>query len=248
MKFLLLLLLGAPQLCAGAEETLRFLVPTYLSQPIAHYSKESALAGKPVLDGGILFDWQNALADQLHRHPAIVMIPRNRVQYSNDNIDAFCFTKPEWLRNAKNNFHWPKPYFAVENWIVGPKTSPTITSLQDLKGKSVGTVLGYQYAEFDPLFSAGQIHRDDAPNEDRMIDKQLLGRHDYMLIRSINFIYQARTRKDMGKLVASPSAFEVSNIYCALKKDGQVRLEEFQKAQDSLILDGTFKRILEKYH
>jgi len=45
--------------------------------------------------------------------------------------------------------------------------------------QTIGTVLSYHYPTLQPLFDSGQLKRDDARNQDQVLQKLLAGRNEY---------------------------------------------------------------------
>lgn len=233
-------------LCCGAAaaEPVRFLVPVSLSMPLAEIVQSGA---GPTLARGILFDWQNALARQLGREAITVVSPRKRLDFAHHQVDLYCFTRPEWTSNAED-FYWPAtPFLTVENWIVGAASAPPVREVAALKGKRIGAILGYHYPTLDPLFAAEVMWRDNAQSEALMIQKQLAGRHQYMLIRALNFEYQKKINPELAGLKASPLSIERGDTYCAVAKQGRIGLAQLEQAQDTLIKNGELHKILQRY-
>ncbi|GAA5174217.1 ABC transporter substrate-binding protein [Niveibacterium umoris] len=205
--------------------------------------------GRTALVGGIMKAWQEALAAELGRSAVPVILSRLREEQRDPgiHIDVRCFTTPEWVTDAKARYDWPSPYMTIEERLVGASTSPTVQTLEDLHGKSVGTVLGYHYPLLDPLFASARITRDDAPNEAAAVRKQLAGRVDYTVMRTIDLAYLQRIDPNARALRASSLLITRTSVYCARSKSATISLEQLERAQTRLLGRGAFERILADY-
>lgn len=201
------------------------------------------------LTGGIMKAWQDALATELNRRAVPVLLSRLREEQHNPNvqIDVRCFTTPEWVSDAQTRYEWPSPFMTVEERLVGAATQPTVQGLEDLRGQSIGTVLGYHYPLLDPLFAKGQIVRDDAPNETAALRKQFAGRVDFTVMRTLDLAYLQRIDSKARALRPSPLVITRTPVYCARSRSATISLEQLESAQARLLSRGALERILAQY-
>lgn len=244
LLFLSCMLLSVPLRAEAAA--VRFMVSEALAMPVGEIV---ATPRGRELRGGILLEWQEALAQTLNRRPVYVLSSRKRQDelVAQGGVDVRCFSSPDWISNGPQHYHWPKPFMVIEERLVGPDTEPLITSLAQLEGKTIGTVLGYHYPQLQALFEQGRARRDDAPNESLAFKKLLLRRSQYAVMRTLNLAYQQTLLPAARTLRASPLPLTETPIYCALPKNGQVSLPEFQAAQAQLIASGVLENILKRY-
>jgi ABC-type amino acid transport substrate-binding protein len=206
--------------------------------------------GSPELTDGLIKDWQDALARELGRRPVTLILPRKRQDWAVEGrkVDLRCFVSPEWLtHDIIAQYDWPAPFMDVEERVVGPAGAPPIQTLQDLEGKTIGGVRGYAYRKLDPLFSSGRAKREDAPGETALLLKQLAGRTDVSLMRTLDFHYLRRTDPRTASLVLSPLVVSRFSMYCARTKYATVSLQALSAAQERLLQAGVLEKILQKY-
>jgi len=233
---------------AVAQEPLRFLVVEGRSLPLG--LMRNTAHGSPELAGGLIKDWQDALAHELGRRAVTLVLPRKRQDWAVEGgkVDLRCFVSPEWLtHDIIAEYDWPAPFMDVEERVVGPAGALPVQSLQDLEGKTIGAVRGYAYRKLDPLFSSGRAKRDDAPGETALLLKQLAGRTDYSLMRTLDFHYLRHTDTRMGNLSLSPFVVSRFSMYCARTRYATVSLQELSAAQERLLLSGALEKMLQKY-
>ncbi|GJJ03406.1 hypothetical protein RugamoR64_39440 [Duganella rhizosphaerae] len=203
-----------------------------------------------LLAGGITKDWQDALARELGRTPAYVLLPRKRQDMAvvQKMVDLRCFVSPDWLTSEQVALYdWPAPFFDVEERLVGPVNGKPVESLEELAGERIGTVLGYSYRSLEPLFADGRAKRDDANNETSSVLKQVAGRTDFMVMRNLDFEYQRKTDPTLKKLRLTPVVISRFAMYCARPKYSSVTLRDLSNAQTRLLNAGVLDRILARY-
>ncbi len=197
-----------------------------------------------------MLDWQDALAKELGRTPVYVLLPRKRqdMAVAQHKVDLRCFVSPDWLtREQGEQYDWPSPFFDVEERLVGPANGNPVDSLDELAGARIGTVLGYSYRSLEPLFADGRAKRDDASNETSSLLKQVAGRTDFLVMRSLDFEYQQKTDPTLQKLRLTPVVVSRFAMYCARPKYSNVTLRELSIAQTRLLNAGVLDRILARY-
>jgi ABC-type amino acid transport substrate-binding protein len=248
VSFLAGLWLAWLPLSAAALPPLRFLVLDAHSMPFSEF--KNTASGRLELTGGIIKDWQDALARELHRTPVNIYYSRMRQDQAaaSGQVDLRCFVSPEWVPPAlRQQYDWPTPFMHVEERLAGSVGKPQIRSVNELHGKTVGMVLGYRYPALEPLFDRHLANRDNAPNEAGVLAKQLAGRTDYMVVRTLDFYYLQRQNPALGVLQLSPLVINIAPLYCARPKTSQLSLEELVQAQQRLLDAGTMEKILQRY-
>jgi ABC-type amino acid transport substrate-binding protein len=248
VSFLAGLWLAWLPLSAAALPPLRFLVLDAHSMPFSEF--KNTASGRLELTGGIIKDWQDALARELHRTPVNIYYSRMRQDQAaaSGQVDLRCFVSPEWVPPAlRQQYDWPTPFMHVEERLAGSVGKPQIRSVNELHGKTVGMVLGYRYPALEPLFDRHLANRDNAPNEAGVLAKQLAGRTDYMAVRTLDFYYLQRQNPALGVLQLSPLVINIAPLYCARPKTSQLSLEELVQAQQRLLDAGTMEKILQRY-
>lgn len=227
----------------AARPPLRFLVVEGHAMPLGE-------SPRGALGAGIIREWQDALAAQLGRTPVNLVLPRKRQDQAvaQNKVDLRCFVSPEWLtKEAIAEYDWPAPFLAVEERVVTAAGAAPLRSLDELAGKTIGTVHGYQYRSLAPLFETRRARRDDAPSEAALLLKQLAGRTDVSVMRALDFAYLQRRDPRLSRLALSPLVVSSFSMYCARTKYGSVTLEALSAAQEKLLQAGVMDRILQKH-
>ena len=231
-----------------ARESLRVLVPESSSMPFAKFDRTK---GTAVVVAGLEKDWAEALALQMGRTAVFVAIPAKRVVdfAAKGDFDLQCFQSPAWYsKEGKAVYEWLKrPILAVEERLIAAQGVTPVTSLQDLQGKSIGVVLGYRYPLLDPLFENQTAIKELAPNEASLIDKQVRGRADFSVFKSLNLAYLQKTDVAYATLVESPLVVSRTELYCMRPRKSPVNHAELGRAQDALIANGTLTKVLARY-
>lgn len=242
-----LLSLTGPAAHAQASK-LRVLVSSGYTLPFAEIV---STAGIDSLRSGIIRDWSLALAERLGREPQFVLVPARRIgsQVRQGGFDIQCFENPQWYDNeAETQVEWlQRPLMSIEEVLVGLQGMALVRSLSELEGKTVGVVNGYRYPLLDPLFDKGRVLRSNAPNEERLIQMQRLGRADYSVLNPLQLAYAQSRDPALRKLVASPLVISQTPLFCLRQRNASVSITELANAQQALLAEGRLNEILRRY-
>jgi polar amino acid transport system substrate-binding protein len=233
---------------SDARVPLRVLVPESSSMPFAKFGRVN---GASVVLSGLEKDWAEALALQMGRTAVLVAIPAKRVVdfAAKGDFDLQCFQSPAWY-SAEGSalYEWlTRPVLTVEERLISVKGVSPVTSLQDLRGKRIGVVLGYRYPLLDPLFENQTAIREVAPNEFSLIDKQVRGRADFSVFKSLNLAYLQKTDTAYTTLIESPLVISRTDLYCMRPRKSPLNHAELSRAQDALIANGSLTKLLARY-
>lgn len=235
-------------LYAHAAQPVRFLMLENRTMPFGLV--ERGPDARLLLTAGITKDWQDALAKELGRPPAYVLLPRKRqdMAVAQKLVDLRCFVSPDWLTSEQVALYdWPASFFDVEERLIGPLNGKPVESIDELSGARIGTVLGYSYRSLDQLFANGRAKRDDASNEMFSLLKQAAGRTDFMVMRTLDFEYQQKIDPALKGLRLTPVVVSRFSMYCARPKYSSVTLRDLNNAQSRLLSTGVLDAILAKY-
>jgi ABC-type amino acid transport substrate-binding protein len=181
-----------------------------------------------------------ALARQLGRRVQYVKLPRNRVMAALENGDGdiLCSYLPEWL---PGDVDWTHAFIPISEVVVSsPRAQPPAT-VADLRGKRLGTVLGFRYPELEKTLGQDYL-RDDAPSSALSVRKWLAGRFDYMVVPRTVLDKQVRA----GRM---PAGYHVLTVYevsakCAVSRKSNISVADFNSAIDALDKAGELPKIL----
>ena len=160
---------------AAAEAPLRFVVSDSWAMPMVQMER----GGRPTQ--GILHDIMLSLATQVGMPAQFHVLPRARVQNAMDHgeVDIRCHVSPSWLPNLSGDYSWSVPLLVQRDLLIGRRESPTSVNLAGLQRQSIGTVRGYNYPTLQPLFDSDRLTREDARNQEQVLEKLLAGRYHY---------------------------------------------------------------------
>ncbi|OLF55142.1 substrate-binding periplasmic protein [Pseudomonas chlororaphis] len=158
----------------AAEPALRFSIADSWAMPMVQIER-----GQPTQ--GILHDMMASLATQVGSPARFHVLARARVQAAMDHkeIDIRCYAAQSWLPNQSSDYIWSIPLFVQRDLLVSREPHAAQVIPQNLPPQPVGTVLGYAYPSLQPLFDSHQLTRDDARNQDQVLQKLWAGRYRY---------------------------------------------------------------------
>jgi polar amino acid transport system substrate-binding protein len=208
-------------------------------------------SGFPLKPGAAIEpEFEHALAKELGRKAAHVDLPRKRMEFSNTQtqVDLVCFIQPTWFGESAQFYEWTKtPLMNIDYILIGDKATLLVKEFKDIKGKRLGTIMGYRYQTLQQHFDTGFALREDAPTLESSLEKQLLKRSDYTVIRSLVFHYLKKTNPKYSNLIASPLLISNEPVFCGRMKTSKLAQKDLEAAIESLKKRGELKKILAKY-
>ena len=167
-----LLLVSASTLAAPSP--LRFAITDSWAMPMVQIEY-----GRPTQ--GILHDVMLSLATQVGLPAEFYVLARARVQNAMEHgeIDVRCYAAQSWLPNQSGDYIWSIPLWFQRDLLISNQHHHAGVVPADLAPQTIGTVLSYHYPTLQPLFDSGQLKRDDARNQDQVLQKLLAGRNEY---------------------------------------------------------------------
>ncbi len=224
----------------GAEQRpLRFSVSESGAMPMVH-----------IVDGqatdGILYDLQHRLAEKVGRRAELLVLPRLRVQEMlvRGEIDVRCYVSPAWLTESHHQYIWSVPFMVQRDLLVGRRKQRL--QLSQLEGESVGTVLGFTYPELEPLFSHGQLQRDDARTQELALAKLAAKRYDYAISNELTLHWFNR-QQPAGRKLQALAEVASEPLACIVRDEPDVPTMALLRALVQMKQDGEFEAILARY-
>lgn len=233
-----------------AAPPLRFLVVDGHGMPLAQARAASGGQRGAALGPGIIKEWQDALAAELGaRRSAWSCRASGRTRpWPGARWICAASSARSWpSADAAADYDWPPPFMDVEERVVGNAGAAPVHTMADLDGKRIGTVHGYQYRKLAPLSDAGRARRDDAPSGAALLAKQLAGRTDVSVMRTLDFHYLQRRDPRLARLALAPLVISRFSLYCARTRYSSVTLDQLQLAQQRLLQAGIPDKILQSY-
>lgn len=231
-------------LCWGpagiAAPALRFSAVDSWAMPLAEFRDNR-------LVGGIIHDLIQGLAQRLDMPAEIQVLPRNRVELAlkQGEIDVRCYISPKWIANGEE-YLWSTPFIHQRDLIVARQGSERVSSPDALSGQSIGTVLGYTYPRLQPMFDRGAVQRDDARNQDLVLQKLLAGRYQYALSNELALAWFNRDLPDSDHLV-SVATLDEEPVSCLVRNDPALPTQRILRTLSQMKESGEIDAILARY-
>ena len=227
---------------AAAEAPLRFVVSDSWAMPMVQMER----GGRPTQ--GILHDIMLSLATQVGMPAQFHVLPRARVQNAMDHgeVDIRCHVSPSWLPNLSGDYSWSVPLLVQRDLLIGRRDSPTSVNLAGLQRQSIGTVRGYNYPTLQPLFDADRLHREDARNQEQVLDKLLAGRYHYAVSNQWTLDwFNQRLLPD--RQLQSVALVHEQTVGCYVRNDPKVPVQRILNTLQHMKMSGEIDDIIRLY-
>lgn len=214
----------------------------YNSEPYS-FSKEGKLTG------GIIKEITDALAAELGVTPVYKDVPRKRIYTSLESGETMMasITNPEWVED-KTKYNWSIPLFEEKNiFAVSSAKKISIKGFEDLKGKKLGTMLGYYYPGLMEMFDKKEIIREDVLLLEQNFKKLEAGRIDALIDSDILMTYYIKKNKLEQKIIFAEMTASKHMIYFAVSKKSPINIEKINGAFSKLKEKGKIDEIIKKY-
>ncbi len=241
MRWAVVALLGISLNAMAAQAPLRFAVPDSWAMPMVQLQD-----GRPTQ--GILHDVLLSLATQVGAPAQFVVLPRARVQSAMEHgdIDVRCYAAQSWLPNQSGDYIWSVPLWFQRDLLISRKEQPAQIDPAQLPRQAIGTVLGYSYPTLQPLFDADQLQREDARNQEQVLEKLLAGRYRYAVSNqwTLDWINQRLLPEQQLQGVA---VLQEQNIGCYVRNDPNVPVQRILRTLLRMKMSGEIDDIIRLY-
>ncbi|MFJ4607374.1 substrate-binding periplasmic protein [Pseudomonas atacamensis] len=241
MRWAVAALLGISLNGMAAQAPLRFAVPDSWAMPMVQLQ-----GGRPTQ--GILHDILLSLATQVGAPAQFVVLPRARVQSAMEHgdIDVRCYAAQSWLPNQSGDYIWSVPLWFQRDLLISRKEQPAQINPDQLPRQAIGTVLGYSYPTLQPLFDADQLQREDARNQEQVLEKLLAGRYRYAVSNqwTLDWINQRLLPEQQLQGVA---VLQEQNIGCYVRNDPNVPVQRILRTLLRMKMSGEIDDIIRLY-
>jgi len=225
----------------AASAPLRFVVPDTWAMPMVQLEH-----GRPTQ--GILYDMMLSLATQVGAPAEFHVLPRGRVQAAMEHgdVDVRCYVTRSWLPEQSGDYSWSIPLFAQSDLLISRHFPAPPVNPASLPAQSIGTVLGYRYPLLQPLFDAGRLLRDDARNQQQVLDKLMAGRNQYAVSNqwSLDWFNQRLLPQRQMQAVA---VLQEYNLGCYVRNDPQVPVQRILDTLAQMKTSGEIEDIIRLY-
>ncbi|WP_095051989.1 ABC transporter substrate-binding protein [Pseudomonas sp. Irchel s3b2] len=240
MRFALGALLLISLSVAATEAPLRFVVSDSWAMPMVQIER-----GRPTQ--GILHDMMISLATQVGVPAEFHILPRARVQNAMEHgeVDVRCYISKSWLPNQSGDYIWSAPLLVQRDLLIGRRVSPSIDPA-DLPHQSIGTVRGYSYPTLQPLFDADRLHRDDARNQEQVLEKLLAGRYQYAVSNQWTLDwFNQRLLPDQQ--LQSVALVHEQSVGCYMRNDPKLPVQRILRTLQQMKTSGEIDDIIRLY-
>lgn len=226
---------------AAAEAPLRFVVPDSWTMPMVQFEH-----GRPTQ--GILYDVMLSLATQVGVPAEFHVLPRARVQSAMEHgeIDVRCYAAQSWLPNQSGDYIWSIPLWVQPDVLLSRPDPLTSADPAHLTRQSIGTVRGYVYPTLQPLFDAGKLDREDALNQEQVLEKLLAGRYRYAVSNqwTMDWFNQRLLPEQQLQSVA---VLQEQRVGCYVRNDPKVPVQRILRTLLRMKMSGEIDDIIRLY-
>ena len=241
MRWALGALLGISLSVNAAEPPLRFVVADSWAMPMVQIDH-----GRPTQ--GILHDIMLSLATQVGVPAEFHVLPRARVQNAMEHgeVDVRCYAAQSWLPNQSGDYIWSLPLLFQRDLLISRDDQPLHVDPARLPRQSIGTVLGYTYPTLQPLFDADHLQRDDARNQEQVLEKLLAGRYRYAVSNqwTLDWFNQRLLPTQQLQGVA---VLQEQHVGCYVRNDPQVPVQRILRTLLRMKMSGEIDDIIRLY-
>lgn len=195
--------------------------------------------------GGVFFDLALEIGKQARRPLIFALLPRSRLHsdLAEGDLDLICFDTEAWSGKLATHYFWSSPIFRQSDHIIslkGTKEETNIKSLNDLKGKILGTTLNFVYPTLDPYFKKGLILREDADSGFANLTKLNLKRVNYIILNKLEYEFYKKTNPLLQR---APIDIDPIDVKCAISKRSAFKLNELNAAIQAMKKNGRMEKV-----
>ncbi|SCZ27776.1 MULTISPECIES: substrate-binding periplasmic protein [Pseudomonas] len=234
-------ILGISLSAMASQPPLRFAVADSWAMPMVQIER-----GRPTQ--GILYDMMLSLATQVGVPAQFHVLPRARVQNAMEHgeVDVRCYAAQSWLPNLSGDYIWSLPLFFQRDLLISRQDQPTSADPAHLPRQSIGTVLGYSYPTLQPIFDADRLWREDARNQEQVLDKLLAGRYRYAVSNqwTLDWFNQ---RLLPGQQLQAVAVLQEQKVGCYVRNDPNVPVQQILRTLLRMKMSGEIDDIIRLY-
>ena len=180
----------------------------------------------------------------------VVPFKRKLEDFRQQAIDVDPGSNPQWRTDDKDISVYSIPFYESFNVVLVRKDSGiSAETVQDLKGKRIGCLAGYNYTDgFHEAFASGDLLRDDANAHESNVKKLNAKRVDGVIIDQETAGYIIKELGLNPEDFTPAYAFQTKSVlHIRLHKSKEALLPKLDAALQAMKDDGTIQRIVEKY-
>ena len=203
---------------------------------------------------GIMIDVISTISNKLGYKLIIEALPRKRADIYLKNGKINCMpSSRDWMENS-NQYLWSDSVLTSKDIIIFQKGHfseiNSLKGIQQSKIKTVGTILGYNYPTFEPLFLSKKITRQDVISTRALLKVLQLGRVDAAI--SNKFVTQWVINNDPSlshnMFQYGPVIAKAEYCFCFVKNDIWLTfLNKFNRELAKMKKNGALQKIIDNY-
>ncbi|MDI3401566.1 transporter substrate-binding domain-containing protein [Pseudomonas sp. V88_4] len=234
-------ILGISLSAMASQPPLRFVIADSWAMPMVQIER-----GRPTQ--GILYDMMLSLATQVGVPAQFHVLPRARVQNAMEHgeVDVRCYAAQSWLPNQSGDYIWSIPLLFQRDLLISRQDQPPSADPAHLPRQSIGTVLGYSYPTLQPLFDTDRLWREDARNQEQVLDKLLAGRYRYAVSNqwTLDWFNQ---RLLPGQQLQGVAVLQEQQVGCYVRNDPKVPVQRILRTLLRMKISGEIDDIIRLY-
>ena len=225
----------------AAPTPLRFAITDSWAMPMVQIEQ-----GRPTQ--GILHDTMLSLATQVGMPAEFHVLARARVQNAMEHgeVDIRCYAAQSWLPNQSGDYIWSVPLWFQRDLLLSSQASHAPVTLAQLAPQSIGTVLGYDYPALQPLFDSGQLRRDDARNQQQVLQKLRAGRTHYAVSNQWTLEW-FNQKLPPERQMSAVAVLQENHLGCYLRNDPALPVQRILRTLLKMKMSGEIDDIIQLY-
>lgn len=200
--------------------------------------------------GGLIKDLVELIAGKMSVPVDYKVLSRKRIDpaLERGDVDLVCFTSPAWTQLG-DRLQWTgESMVQTELFLMHRNWAFKIESLDDLKGKTLGLILGFYYPGIEPQLARGDIRasrQTDHMQNFRLLERQ---RIDAVVSTDLQIAHYLRQNPRMREtLMVSDFVLSRTPTQCAVPRASKFDPDSVRRAVKSLQEQGAFERLLKTY-
>lgn len=194
---------------------------------------------------GFVRDLGERVGQLLDLEVRFVETPDKRVETSlrEGSIHLLCINNPQWM-SEPDRLHWSPSLFDEEDALAQRSDARAFVALDDLRGRTLGTSLGYVYPQ--PLmdaFASRTILRNDVRDLETRLHMLERGRLDAIIDmrRPLEFLLAEHANL---AITVDPVALQRFSVHCSYGPALPIPAERLDAVLRTLVDDGSVQRML----
>ena len=199
---------------------------------------------------GLIADLLSRFAEKYNYDLQYMLVPEVRSQHLLDEGQVDVRLESEQWYRGDNQYYWSDSIAIVEDILVMPRGCH-IPAIDELGGYVLMTRFGYTYPQFEALFSAGKLHREDFYSEIDMLNALVdMQQNQRVAVISKNTLQWYASRNHVFKKF-TVSDYSVGRAPMQLQftynEKGKHMSEQFNEFMKNLKSSGEFAKIESNY-